>query len=106
MAGIPHSRYSQVFKSACPKRLRKTPLRPSLFFAILLPTGLPETCKGRTTPNLQRLSSARNHTMLNSGHGHQTLGKLLSRCLRGAAGIAAGIAVYAVLDRRHVLARA
>lgn len=29
--------------------------------------------------------------MLNSGHGHQPLGKLLSRCLRGAAGIAAGI---------------
>ena len=71
------------------------PMRPSLFFAILLPTGLPETCKGRTTPNLQRLSSARNHTMLNSGHGHQTLGKLLSRCLRGAAGIAAGIGLAA-----------
>ena len=95
MAGIPHSRYSQVFKSACPKRLRKTPLRPSLFFAILLPTGLPETCKGRTTPNLQRLSSARNHALLNSGHGHQTLGILLSRCLRGAAGIAAGIGLAA-----------
>lgn len=33
--------------------------------------------------------------MLNSGHGHQTLGKLLSRCLRGAAGIAAGIGLAA-----------